>query len=342
MIHHSLPTLPKSHLLEVQKLLKSGMIANGVKCLEFKKIIGSYFNSNHILLTNSGTSAIFVALKILKTSKKEIILPTYACKDLFEAIQIAGYTPILCDVEDNWNVGFNSVKSKVTKNTAAVIVTHSLGICANVLEIKKLGIPIIEDCCQSLGSRYRNKLSGKMGDITVLSFNATKCLTTGEGGSVIINSTNLVHKYDFNLVYEHAFRMSDLQAVLGIQQFNDYGKFLAKRKEIANFYFKNIDNPLTEKFNVSKSQSNYFRFLLFSNTNFEKIKTEFQKKNISVRKGIDSLLHRNYKVSTDKEFPNSVHHFNNTISIPIYPSLNLADAKLVSNSINNYFDGSYN
>jgi perosamine synthetase len=342
MIHHSLPTLPKNHLIDVQKLLKSGMIANGVKCFEFKKMISNYFNSNDVLLTNSGTSAIFVALKILKTSKKEVILPTYVCKDVFEAVQIAGYTPILCDLEENWNVGYNSVKLKVTKNTAAIIVTHSLGICANVLELKKLGIPIIEDCCQSLGSRYQNKLCGTIGDITVLSFNATKCLTSAEGGSVVINSANLVRKSDFNLVYEHAFRMSDLQAVIGIQQFNDYENFLEKRRKIASFYFKNIDFTLTEKFSSSKSQSNYFRFLLFNSTKFEKIKTELQKKNIAVRKGIDSLLHRSYKTSTDKEFPNSTHYFNNTISIPIYPSLNLTDARLVSNSINNYFDGSFN
>jgi perosamine synthetase len=334
MIYHSSPTLPNKTFKQVNALLKNGMIANGLRCEEFKFLIKNYFKVDNVILTNSGTSALFVALKILNTQKTEIILPSYVCKDVIEATILSGFKPVLCDIEEFWNVSYNSIKNKISKNTAAIIVPHNLGICAKVIEIKKFGIPIIEDCCQSIGSSIYTKLCGTIGDIAVLSFNATKCLTTAEGGAVLINNNSVVNKTVNINALEHLFRMSDLQALVGITQIKLYNSFLKKRSRIAKLYFNKIDSRLTQHFSLCKKQSMFFRFLLFSDIDFNKTKQTLEKKDIAIRKGIDSLLHRDYKLGKDKDFKNSVHYYNHTISIPIYPNLTLDEINYITTTVN--------
>jgi perosamine synthetase len=337
MIQHSSISISKSDFLAVNSVLKSGMLASGPNCSLFKEKLSLYFGSKNVFLTNSGSSAIYLALKTLNTNKKEIILPTYVCKDVLESILFAGFKPVLCDIEESWNISIKTVKNKITKNTAAIIVPHSLGISVNVNELKKTGVTIIEDCCQSFGAYYNGNLVGTMGDISVLSFQATKCLSTGEGGAVIVNVQKKTNLKELKKL-EHIFRMSDLQAALGISQLNQYKSFLKKRIKIADLYFKSIDPILTNEFLKCRSQSMFFRFLLCTENNFEKTQAHFKSKGIAVRRGIDSLLHRDYNLGKDKEFKNSVNYFNKTISIPIYPNLKTTDVKIISNAINNYFN----
>lgn len=338
MIHHSSTYIRSKDIKKVIQKLQSGMIANGTECELFKSKLAKYFQSQSVLLTNNGTSALVVALKLLKTNGSEIILPSYVCKDVIEAVLYSGFKPVLCDIDELWNVSYRSIQPKVTKKTAAIIVPHNLGISANMNEIKKLGVPIIEDCCQSIGAYYGNKLTGTIGDLTVLSFNATKCLTTGEGGAVLINNSGpkLNSKNTKNL--EHIFRMSDLQASLGISQMDQYEEVLKKRKLIGKQYFKLIDPELTEHFKKCKERSMFFRFLLFKENNFLKTQEHFKSKQIAVRKGIDNLLHRQYKLGNDKDYKNSVNYFKNTISIPIYPSLKKDQVEFIARSLNEYFD----
>jgi len=338
MIQHSANTISSKDISAVKTLLASGMLASGKNCEEFKEKLGNYFACENVYLTNTGSSAIYFALKALNTKKTEIVFPTYVCKDVIEVVFMAGFKPVLCDIGEQWNVSCASIKNKITKSTAAIIVPHNLGICVNVKELKAFNVPIIEDCCQSIGAYYNNALSGTMGDITVLSFNATKCLTTGEGGAVLINTKKKIKNNKSLQSLGHILRMSDLQAVLGIQQLSEYDSFLKKRKELAQFYFKNINKKLTEKFNDTRQHSMFFRFLLYSNTNFLEVQTYLNQKNIAVRKGIDALLHRQYKIGKDTDFKNAVNHFNKTISIPIYPSLKIEQAKYISTTVNNYFN----
>lgn len=338
MIQHSANYIKSKNLKKVLQTLQSGMIANGKECERFKVKLSEYYKCKNIYLTNSGSSAIYLSLKILNTKKTEVILPSYVCKDVIEAVIFSGFKPILCDIDESWNVSYNSIKNKLSKNTSAIIVPHNLGISANMDEVKKLGVPIIEDCCQSVGAYHKNKLTGTIGDIAVLSFNATKCLTTGEGGAIIINNPSISLKSKTIQNLEHIFRMSDIQASLGISQLDQYDELLLKRKNIADFYFKTINPELTQQLMTVRHRSMFFRFLLFKENNFSDVQENLKYKGIAIRKGIDNLLHRQYKLGKDKDFKNSIFYFNNTISIPIYPSLKKTEVKYIAESINNYFD----
>ena len=127
---------------------------------------------------------------------------------------------------------------------------------------------------------------------------------------------------------------TDIQAVLGINQLKRYDEGLKKRDEIAKKYLKEINPDLTSKFVSVYEHAISYRFLLNKDFNdFEKIKTKFAHKGISVRKGVDTLLHRKLKIK-DNNFLNCVKLFNSTISIPIYPSLKNDELDNVVKNIN--------
>src|SRR5205085_1657777 len=120
--------------------------------------------------------------------------------------------------------------------------------CTDINALKKTGLIIIEDCCQCIGGCIDGKLAGTFGDVAVLSFNATKCLTTGEGGAILINNSTLVNAFKNLKGLQHILRMSDLQAALGLSQLSHFDLMLKKRKKIADIYFKLIHPDLTKHF----------------------------------------------------------------------------------------------
>jgi UDP-4-amino-4-deoxy-L-arabinose-oxoglutarate aminotransferase len=159
---------------------------------------------------------------------------------------------------------------------------------------------------------------GTFGQLAMCSFQAIKCLTTGEGGMVLSNDNSILAKIR---TMQSLSSMSDIQAALGVSQLEQYDSFLQRRQEIADIYFKKFDKFPNICMPVElRKRSMFFRFMLRIPLSYDMIKTEFEKKGISVRRPIGSLLHRRIGKSPE-EFPNAEKCFKETLSIPIYPSL---------------------
>ena len=214
----------------------------------------------------------------------------------------------------------------MSDDTLAIIVVHTMGVAfQDVLLLKDLRVFIIEDCCQSFGLNIGNQAAGTIGDIGILSFNATKCLTTGEGGAIICNNNSIIEKIEEIICGQNSMVMSDFSACLGLSQLQKYSEFLLKRSNIADFYLSSIKSKSTTNYSNLKTTIHY-RFLLYfdGGVDYPKIKEEFSKFGISVRKGVDALLNE----SNDLSGANKL--FNNTLSIPIYPSLSNEEMNKVS------------
>ncbi len=319
LISHSKPSITLSDETSTLTILRMGMIARGNKVADFENTVSNYLDLESGLATSSGTSAIFLALKALGvTTGDEIILPTYICPTVLLATVSIGATPVLCDVSKYWNMDCNSVQGLITSKTKAIIVPHLYGIAADVEPITQLGVPVIEDIAQAFGAQINRRKIGTFGQLTVCSFQATKCLTTGEGGMVLSNNEDYIQRIRS---MQSLFPMSDLQASLGISQIEQYNKFLEIRKVIAYKYFESLENIENICMPPSlRQRSMFFRFPLMVPLPFDFLKKQFEQKNIAVRKGVDSLLHRSMGLSP-KDFPNAERCFKETISIPIYPSL---------------------
>lgn len=346
-IPHSKPSLSKIDFEVLNDVIATGMIAEGQLVKDFEEAMSNYLGLYGGVATSSGTDALFLALKALNVgSGDEVIIPTYVCRSVWDAVKQTGAIPVLCDIGEDWCINYELIEPLVTKQTKAIIPVHIFGISADIGPICELGIPVIEDCCQALGSQRNNQLVGTFGDLCVLSFQATKLLTTGEGGMVLSKDDALIkeinalkHGERNRLNVRYRKPMSDLQAALGLSQLSQYNYFLNKRRDIAENYFNqlsSIDDILPHSI---RHKSIFFRFPLTIEQNIEYIISLFDKDGVQVRKGVDRLLHRELKLQPHR-YNGAEKAFKKTLCLPIYPSLNFDEVNHIINMIKIIYFGS--
>lgn len=329
-----MPWIIEDDIRSVQKSIAEKKLSQGSHTDFFSTLLKEYTESKYCQIVDSGSRAIQLALAIVGVDKHdEVILPSYVCPSVLEAVLSLHATPVICDTGEFWNMTADTVKSCVTSKTKAIILVHIFGIVIDNTLFNDFNIPIINDFCQCLIKPARFNLNKAETSISVYSFQATKCISTGEGGAIT---------FDFEPYYEMLNKFSklsfgsftDIQAALGISQLNRYDKALELRNEIAVKYIEGIKPILTEKFVTIFSFSICYRFLISKDSlNFESIKNRFAKNGIHIRHGVDSLLHRQLGLP-DLDFINSVNLFNNTISLPIYPGLNNFQTNHIIQSVN--------
>lgn len=327
LIQHSKPWITDSDVRAVADTVSGGMIAKGLRVQSFEDAVAAYNGTPGCVAVGSATAAISLALRSMGIGEgDEVILPTYVCISVANAVKSVGATPVLCDVGDHWNMTPRSVEPHISKATKAIILVHIFGIPSDASSFTHFKIPIIEDCCQAFGATVRGRKVGTIGSVGVFSFNAIKCLTTGEGGMATSTDQALIDRMkrsrSDNIV---ASPMTDIQASLGLSQIARYGEMLLRRKKISEAYFAALPERLTEKLSGSGGENIYFRFPITIGRDFDSLRVYFESKAIAVRRGVDSLIHRQWGLP-DKAFPEAVELFNTTLSLPIYPALTAEEA----------------
>lgn len=332
MISHSKPHIIRADLDAVDRVLATGMIAQGQLVEKFEQAVADYLKSAGGVATGSGTASIVLALKALNVrAGDEVILPTYVCKSVAEAVMTIGAVPVLCDVGEQWNMTLETVARKISARTAAIIVVHIFGIPADTYGFREFGLPIIEDCCQAFGARVDGAYAGTIGDVGVFSFHAIKCLTTGEGGMAVTNDSRLLETMrrlrdstnGAALEARLASPMTDLQAALGLSQLSRYDQFLSRRKELAELYFDELRHSCAVTLPESvRAESIFYRFpVMARDVEFEAARQSFDALGVQVRRGVDRLLHRMIGKGGVDSFPVAERLFHQTVSIPLYPAL---------------------
>ena len=242
----------------------------GPNVVGFEKDLESYLgNGNHVAALSSGTAALHLALILLGVGKgDEVICQSMTFSASANPIVYQGATPIFVDSEpETWNICPNhleeAIKDRIAKGKKlkAIIAVHLYGMPYRAEEIKKISekyeIPIVEDSAEALGSSYKGQKCGTFGDISILSFNGNKIITTSGGGALV--SRNLKHKEkaiflatqarDAAPHYQHSeigynYRLSNISAGIGRGQMEILDKHVALRRKMNDFYkdiFKNTD-----------------------------------------------------------------------------------------------------
>jgi len=341
ILPHSRPWIIKDDIEIVKKIIKNKMISTGEVVQQFEKKISKYLLSKYSFAQSSGTTALILSLNALNIKPGDgVILPSYVCKNVLEAVLAIGSIPQLCDVNENGVITEKTVKKVFNKKSKAIIAVHIYGNICDVVSLRKFQVPIIEDACQAFGLDINGKKAGTIGDLGVLSFNATKCLATGEGGMVVTNSYKYAKKikkiiyykdYDSGVRFQYFNSITNIQAAMGISQLKRYNKFLKKRKYLFDKFYSSCQDNSIKIVNDLKSNMK-FRFVIKKKRSFKYIEKKFLSQNIIIRKGVDQLLHRILNLN-DKDFRNSVELFNRSISIPFYPSLSNSEINRILNLI---------
>lgn len=329
MIPHSRPVISNKAIEAVSAVMASGLISQGKVVRQFEEAAAKRTGVQGAVAVNSGTSALHLAILSLGVKAgDEVILPSYLCVAPLNAINYCGATPVLADADPaTGNIDPDSVKSAITAKTKAVIVPHLFGTPARINEIKKLGVPVIEDCAQAIGARYNGQEVGSLGDVAIFSFYATKVITCGEGGMVLSNNEKFLsfardmRDYDEKEIYKPRFnyKMTDMEAALGLIQLQELDQFIAARKKIAAYYsssFAEIKVKLSIP--LPGCEPIFYRYILQIDSHLEDFIANMEQSGIACRRPIFKPLHR---ILNQKGFPATESIHNKAVSLPIYPGL---------------------
>jgi perosamine synthetase len=329
IIPHSRPTIDRSDIEAVTEVLTSGRIAQGEKVKQFENALARYVGKKYGVAVSSGTSALHLALLSLGIGPgDEVIMPSYVCSSPYFATLHAGGVPKIVDIDlSNFNVCADGVEPQISSETRAIIVPHMFGNPAELDPILELGVPVVEDCAQSLGAEYKSRRVGSLGELSVFSFYATKMITTGEGGMVLTDDEECVSRlvnlrdYDKKALSptKYNYKMTDLQASLGLSQLSKLPGFIERRRSVASLYNDvlskhRIGLPIA----VAENKHIFYRYVVMLER-MEQIREKTHKDGIICERPVFRPLHRN--LAATLECPNSDRVYDGALSIPLYPSL---------------------
>jgi perosamine synthetase len=266
----------------VNECLKTNWISSEGKFVKlFEEKFSKFNDRKYGVAVSSGTAALEVAIKSLNLKKNsEVLIPSFSIISTANAVIKNNLKPVLIDCDlDTWNININQTLKKITKKTKAIIITHIYGLPVNMDKIlnvaKKNKIIVIEDAAEVIGLKYKDKICGSFGDLSIFSFYANKHITTGEGGMICTNNRKLHEKCKSlrNLSFSKSFynrfnhddlgwnyRMTNLQAALGCGQLKNIEWIIRRKKEIGNRYYtklKNCKNIILQK-NVTLYAENIY------------------------------------------------------------------------------------
>ena len=256
-------SIDKNDIAEVVKVLKSDWLTQGPKIQEFEKSLAKYCEAKYAVAVSSGTATLHLAYLAAGIKKGDEVITTpntfAATANMLLAV---GAKPVFCDIRpDTCNIDELKIEKHITKKTKAIVPVHFAGHPCEMDTIlrvaKKHKLLVIEDACHALGAKYKNKKIGSIGNMTVFSFHPVKSITTGEGGAILTNNKNLykklVHlrshgiiknKDGFNVMTAlgYNYRLTDIQASLGLSQMKRLDNFINTRHRIVDLYNQELKN----------------------------------------------------------------------------------------------------
>jgi perosamine synthetase len=252
------PFLDGNELEYVKEAISSTWISSGGKYIgDFEKKFPEYIGVNHGIVTTSGTTALHLALKAIGVGEgDEVIIPAFTMIACAFSVCYCGAKPVFVDCDrETWNINPDLIEKKITSKTKAIMVVHIYGHPCNMDPIwdiaKKHNLLIVEDAAEAMGSSYKGKKCGSLGDVSCFSFFANKMITCGEGGVVVTNNKkfydncryfkNLCFPLDKPRVFLHDdigfnYRMTNVHAAIVLAQLEKVDTYINLRREHAKLY----------------------------------------------------------------------------------------------------------
>jgi len=374
MIQISLPATGEEEWQACREPLMSGWLTQGPKVAAFEQAFAARHRVDHALATTSCTTALHLILAAMEIGPgDEVIVPAFTWVATANVVVYCGATPVFADVDrETYNFDPVDVARKVTDRTKAVIVVHLFGLCADMDAIRAAlpdGIPIVEDAACAAGASYHGTSAGALGDAAAFSFHPRKSVTTGEGGMITTADGNLAQRMemlrnhgatvseelrhsgrkpyllpDFNLIGFN-YRMTDLQASVGLVQLAKLDRFIAERHDMAQRYRDGLQ------------RLNWLRMPHFGNGGHawqafvtyvdpeaapmprNKLMERLQAAGIATRPGTHAVhmlgvYRQKYGLSAD-DFPAAKDCDANTMAIPLHNRMTLGDCEYVVDTLRN-------
>ena len=331
-----------SDIKSVIKILRSGWITQGPTIDSFETKIAERIGAKYAVAVSNGTAALHAACFAAGIGPNdEVIVPTLTFTASANCVLFCGGTPVLCDINLN----------RITKKTKAIIAVDFAGHSAKWDKLrhiaKKHNLILIDDAAHALGTKFKEKPIGSLADLTTFSFHPVKTITTGEGGMIVTNDKNYFEKmrlfrshgiakpanhplwYQEMIEMGYNYRITDIQAGLGLSQFKKLDKFLSRRQEIALKYieaFGKIKEIILPPHQHWTNHAWHIFPIQLENLDRNIIYDKLLK--LGIKCQIHYLpihLHPYYQNKLGYrrgDFPNAEKYFSRCLTIPLFPAMN--------------------
>jgi len=365
------PYFDEKEIKAAAEVLSSGWIVQGPKVMEFERLIEDFQGCKHAIATTSATASLHLALIALKIREDdEVIVPAFTHPSTANVVRHVGAVPVFVDVKlPDFNIDPSKIENKITKKTKAIIPVHLFGLPADmdpIMEVAKhFTLKVVEDAACALGTVYRGRKVGNIGDCGAFSFHPRKSITTGEGGMVTTGNKEIAdrvrmlrshgeslsdefrHKSD-EVVYPDFellgfnYRMTDIQAAIGVEQMKKLPYMLEERRRIAHRYNDLLSDLEKEEYLLLPSQRDgffhsYQSYVIFLKDKVrigrDRLSNELQKRGIATRKGTYYVpgikCYRESSRIEKRDLHNSKKADDRSLALPLFVGIDKKDIEYV-------------
>jgi len=353
MINVTKTYLPKIEKYQqyVQEIYASGWVTNnGPLVQKLEKRLAEYLGVKNLILVANGTVAMEIAYRTLKIEGFAITTP-FSFVATTSSLVTNGLIPIYADIDPNTlNIDPKNIKKLITKSTSAIVPVHVFGNICDVVTIdmiaKENNLKVIYDAAHAFGVQYKGQSVLNYGDISTLSFHATKLFHTIEGGALIINDDSLVEKarYLINFGIKNAesipelgtnAKMNEFEAAMGLCILDDLEQINEKRKAVDILYRENLGNIVRfQELNPDGTQNySYFPVIFETETQLLSVQQQLNSQQIFPRRYFYPSLDTLSYIEPKQYMPISRDISNRTLCLPIYPELSHEDQTRIIKTI---------
>ncbi len=359
------PYFDLEELEEIKQVLDSGWVSQGPKVKEFEDKIANYLDVKYAIAVTNCTAALHLALLGIDIGYgDEVLVADFTFPATGHSVLYCGARPIFIDIDlKTYNIDTESIEEKITDKTKAIIPVHTFGQPAEMDAIMKIAklhdLKIIEDAACALGSKYKGKYAGTIGDAGCFSFHARKGITTGEGGMVVTDNKDMAEKIRHLSVFGMTsawdreksdkfiiptfrdagfnYKMSDITAAVGVAQLRKLDRIIERKRELAKYWDEKLQNmefiaPPHVNENVKHIYQSYVS-IVDKRIDRNRIIEMLIKKGIQTQIGTYAS-HIQPVYNFKSKCPNSLEIFNRSLALPMYYMLEENDIDIVAGYLN--------
>ena len=337
----------ENFLAYIDKIYESGWLTNNGPLLqELEKRLEEYLGVKNLLCVSSGTMALQLAYKVLEM-EGEVITTPFSFIATTSAISAEGLTPVFADIDtDTLNIDPKNIENAITDQTCAIAPCHVFGNACEIDEIdeiaKKHNLKVIHDASHAFDVKYKGKHILNYGDISTISFHATKIFHTVEGGAIVIKDDDLYEKAkimrnqgidgpDAVAMLGTNAKMNELEAAMGLSMLEEMEKILGQRKKSHDYYVEQLSNYVQlQKMNKNATQGyTYFPIVFRSEDEMKMVREALHAEEIFARQYFKPSLDTVPFVQPCKTMTNSRSIASRILAIPMHSDVEQLVSKVI-------------
>jgi perosamine synthetase len=353
------PYTDQQEVEEVARVLETGYLTQGPKVVEFEASIARLIGCRHAFAMSSCTTALHLALVALGIGAgDDVLVPDFTFPATANVVVQQGARPVLVDVQaDTYNLDMGDLEARLTPRTRAIIPVHAFGLAADMARMMEFaqrhGLSVIEDAACALGATYRGHFCGTIGDVGCFSFHPRKSITTGEGGMIVTDDEALAQR--IRVLRSHGgvrrqgeayfqfvaagfnYRMSDLQAAVGVAQMRKFDWVLGRKRELAGQLagllssIEEVTPPVEPEGRQHTYQS--YVVMLDDAVDRDRMIAAMRHRDVETTLGTYALhaqpfFQKTYGYAAG-DLPGSYRVFRQSLTLPLYPQMEAGDLERV-------------